>query len=92
MTVRWKPLIVLSGLFLAFAAAGLRPSFRARPRQRRGSCCPARAAQAAGRFDDAKIHFDQALQLDGRTPRSPGAGRCYADWTATGRAARSGTR
>ncbi len=67
MTVRWKPLIVLSGLFLGFAAAGLLAFFFVlAPGDVQEVLAQARAARSAGQFDSAKIHYLQALQQDGR--------------------------
>src|SRR5947209_7128740 len=63
MTVRWKPLMILSGLFLAVAMMGvvamafvLAP--RANPLQQ------ARAERSAKNLKHAEIHYRQALQKD----------------------------
>ena len=64
MTVRWKPLIVLSGMFLVIAMMGLLAITYAMPGRAEDRLPRARAAARAGKFDDAIIHYRQALQLD----------------------------
>ena len=64
MSVRWKPLIILSGLFMSVACCGLLAfvfasgggdvsEFLDQARERRDS----------GKFDDAEIYYGQALQV-----------------------------
>ena len=68
MTVRWKPLLVLSGVFSVVAVVGvIAMAWSLVPRSAQGVLKQARTAAAAGRFDDAVIYFKQALQYDGRS-------------------------
>jgi tetratricopeptide (TPR) repeat protein len=68
MTVRWKPLLILSGLFVVVALVGVVAIIMTlAPRSSQGTLKLARAAQEAGRFADAEIHYKQALQIDGRS-------------------------
>ncbi len=63
MTVRWKPLLILSGLFVAVAVVGvIAISSTLAPPSAQAFLKQARAAREAGRLDDAEIHFKQALQ------------------------------
>ncbi len=65
MTVRWKPLLILSGLFVAVALVGvIAISFTLAPRSSQSVLKQARAARDAGRHADAEIYFKQALQLE----------------------------
>ncbi|CAN5840646.1 hypothetical protein BH23PLA1_BH23PLA1_07970 [soil metagenome] len=86
MTVRWKPLIVLSGLFLAFAAAGLLAFlFVLKPGDVRELLAQARDARASGQFEAAKIHYLQALQQDSRNVEvHEELAEFYAEWTEQG--------
>jgi len=69
MTVRWKPLLVLSGLFAVFAVVGIAAIAYTLLPQRPSDILPAaRAARTAGQFDKAQIHYQRALQLDGKNP------------------------
>src|SRR5262245_12534746 len=64
MTVRWKPLMILSGLFLVVALAGVVTiTVAMMPRSAQGILKVARAARQAGRFKDAEIYYKQALQV-----------------------------
>jgi len=68
MTVRWKPLLVLSGVFSVVAVVGvIAMAWSLVPRSAQGALKQARTAVAAGRFDDAEIYFKQALQYDARS-------------------------
>src|SRR5208337_1662324 len=68
MTVRWKPLLVLSGVFSVVAVVGvIAMAWSLVPRSAQGALKQARTAAAAGRFDDAEIYFKQALQYDARS-------------------------
>lgn len=65
MTVRSKPLIILSGFFLMVAVVGATAIILSlSPRSTQGILKLARTAQAAGRYADAEIHYKQALQLE----------------------------
>ncbi len=70
MTVRWKPLMILSGLFLVVALVGVVTiTVAMMPRSAQGILKVARAAREAGRFPDAEIYYKQALQIDPRNAR-----------------------
>lgn len=70
MTVRWKPLLVLSGLFAAIAILGFAAIAWTLIPRRAGDVLPlARAERNAGQFDKALIHYKQALQMDGKNPK-----------------------
>ena len=83
MTVRWKPLLVLSGVFAAIAVVGviamaftLAPRGLGRDPRRR----PAPSA-AARQYEKAEIHYKQALQMDGKNPAiHEEMAALYADW------------
>src|SRR5579875_546624 len=81
MTVRWKPLMILSGLFLVVALAGVVTIVAMMPRSAQGILKLARSARQAGRFKDAEIYYKQALQIDPRsaTIHEDFAG-LYRDW------------
>ncbi len=67
MTVRWKPLLILSGLFVIVALVGLMTI--ATVMGSRGSehlLARARTERKAGEFDKAKIDYQQVLKSDGR--------------------------
>jgi predicted Zn-dependent protease len=65
MTVRWKPLLILSGLFFLVAIVGvIAMAWTLVPRSAAGILKQARAEAAQGRFENAKIYFQQALQLE----------------------------
>ena len=67
MSVRWKPLIVLSALFVLIAAVGLLAiTATFLPGGADAKLREARAAVEAGRFDNAEIHYRNALQVDPR--------------------------
>ena len=69
MTVRWKPLLILSGVFVAVALAGLVAFTLVRgDRGTEGILAKARAERKAKRFDEAEVEFKRALQIDGRNP------------------------
>jgi predicted Zn-dependent protease len=84
MTVRWKPLLFLSGLFVVVALVGvIAITLTLGPRSSQGILKMARNARQADRFEDAEIYFRQALQLE---PKSAAihlefAG-LYHDWIA----------
>ncbi len=65
MTVRWKPLLVLSGLFLVVALVGVVAiTLSLVPRSSQGILKMARGAREAGRFENSEIYYKQALQLE----------------------------
>ncbi len=67
MTVRWKPLFVLSGLFVAVALIGVVAiTVTLVPRSSAGILKRAKAARDVNRFADAEIYYKQALQLEAR--------------------------
>ncbi len=85
MTVRWKPLMILSGLFLVVALVGVVTiTVAMMPRSAQGILKVARAARQAGRFPDAEIYYKQALQIDPRNAsiHEDFAG-LYRDWIRT---------
>jgi tetratricopeptide (TPR) repeat protein len=68
MTVRWKPLLILSGLFLLVAVVGvIAMAWTLVPRSSQGILKQARTAAATGRFEDAEIYYKQALQIDSKS-------------------------
>ena len=85
MTVRWKPLLVLSGVFSVVAVVGvIAMAWSLVPRSAQGALKQARTAAAAGRFDDAVIYFKQALQYDGRSAAiHEEFANLYRDWCRT---------
>src|ERR1700733_10637757 len=67
MTVRWKPLVILSGLFLVVALIGVVAiTLTLVPRSSQSFLRRARLALNAGRFEEAEIDFKQALQIDAK--------------------------
>jgi predicted Zn-dependent protease len=69
MTVRWKPLLVLSGLFVVIGVVGFAAiAWTLVPRRPSDILPAARAERAAGRYEKAKIHYQRALQMDARNP------------------------
>jgi cellulose synthase operon protein C len=80
MTVRWKPLIVLSGLCLVIAALGL-VAFALTPGDSRDLLSLARAEWKARKYDRALIQFRRALQKDPRNAEiHEDMARMYAEW------------
>ncbi len=82
MTVRWKPLIVLSGLFLVIAVLGLMAiTFELVPGKSADILPLARQEWKAGRYAHAKIQFQRALQQDGKNAQiHEEMARMLADW------------
>ena len=77
MTVRWKPLIVLSGLFLVIAVVGLLAvTLDLVPADAGEIMTTAREEWKAGRHGNAQIHFLRALQAE------PKNGEIYAELAA----------
>ncbi|WP_165245965.1 tetratricopeptide repeat protein [Paludisphaera soli] len=67
MTVRWKPLLILSGLFVAVAVVGvIAISSTLAPPSAQSVLKQARASRDAGRLADAEIYYKQALQAESR--------------------------
>ena len=67
MTVRWKPLVFLSGVFLIVGLIGVVAIILTLvPRSSQDILRRARTAREAGRFEDAEIYFKQALQIDAK--------------------------
>jgi len=85
MTVRWKPLLVLSGLFLVIAVVGLLAMAVAlAPRGAADFLAKARAERSSKQFDRAKIHYQNAIQADAKDPAvHEEMAAFYADWAAT---------
>ena len=93
MTVRWKPLLFLSGLFVVVALVGVAAIVMTLvPRSSQGMMKLAREAQAAGRFEDAEIRYRQALQIEpkGAAIHEEFAG-LYRDWARTAPADKQAT-
>src|SRR5438067_12913619 len=84
MTVRWKPLLVLSGLFAVIAVVGFAAiAWTLVPRRPSDILPAARAERAAGRYEKAKIHYQRALQMDGRNPAlHEEMAAMFAEWAA----------
>lgn len=77
MTVRWKPLLVMSGLFLVVGLIGVVAiTITLAPKSAQGIVQKARTARESGRYEDADIHYKQALQLE---PRN---GEIHAEFAA----------
>src|SRR3954454_23266466 len=67
MTVRWKPLMILSGLFVIIALVGvIAMAYTLVPRGAAEILKVARATRAAKRYDNALIYYKQAVQADGK--------------------------
>src|SRR5262245_43227237 len=65
MTVRWKPLLIMSGLFLTVALVGVVAiTVSLFPRSAHGILKRARATAQSQRFADAEIYYKQVLQLE----------------------------
>src|ERR1017187_6598889 len=91
MTVRWKPLLILSGLFLAVAVVGvIAITMTLVPRSSQGILKRARAARQAERFEDAEIYYKQVLQLEAKNAavHEEFAG-LYRDWSRSAPAAKA---
>jgi predicted Zn-dependent protease len=90
MTVRWKPLLVLSGLFFVVAVIGvIAMAWTLVPKSAQGVLKQARSAAAAGRFEDAEIYFKQALQFEPKSgPIHEEFADVYRDWARSAAADR----
>ena len=72
MTVRWKPLLIMSGLFLAVALVGVVAiTLSLVPRSAQGILKRARAARQSQRFADSEIYYKQVLQLEAKNAGRP---------------------
>ena len=82
MTVRWKPLLILSGVFAFIAVVGVVAiTYAMKPRGSVGMLRDARAFRAAKRYSDADIHFQRALQVEGKNPAiHEERAAMFADW------------
>ncbi|HWE39747.1 MAG TPA: tetratricopeptide repeat protein [Isosphaeraceae bacterium] len=93
MTVRWKPLMVLSGLFVVIAVVGLAAIVLAMlPAGRAEDLLPAaRAERAAKQYARAEIQYRKALQRDGKDPKVHlELAEMYAEWAEVAPADRLG--
>ncbi len=69
MTVRWKPLLILSGLFVVVALVGLMAIATVMGSKSTADVLArARAERKAGKFENAKLDYQIALKQDGRNP------------------------
>ena len=93
MTVRWKPLFILSGLFFVVAVLGvIAMAWTLVPKSAQGVLKQARAAAAAGRFEDAEIYYKQALQFEAKSAAiHEEFANLYRDWGKTAAADRQET-
>jgi predicted Zn-dependent protease len=67
MTVRWKPMLILTGLFVMIAVAGvLAMAYTLVPRGAADILPAARNERAAKHFDEALVHYRRALQRDAK--------------------------
>jgi hypothetical protein len=70
MSVRWKPMILLSALFVFLAAGGLLAiSVALVPGGAESILKQARAEARAKQYEDAWIQYRRALQLDPKDPK-----------------------
>jgi Tfp pilus assembly protein PilF len=94
MSVRWKPLIVLSGLFLIIAVVGLLAITMDLAPAGASEILPrARSEWKAGRYSNAQIHFLRALQKDPRNAKiHEELARLYAEWAEREPAKRASLR
>ncbi len=85
MTVRWKPLLILSGLFVVVALVGLMTI--ATVMGSRGPAdiiARARSEKKAKEYEKAKLDYQRALKLDGRNAElHEEVADLYEEWAAT---------
>ena len=83
MTVRWKPLLILAGVFSFVAVVGvIAIAWSLVPRSAQGVLKQARTAAAAGRYEDAEIYFKQALQYEAKSAKiHEEFANLYRDWS-----------
>jgi len=86
MTVRWKPLLVLSGLFLVIAVVGvIAIAYTLMPRGANDILPQAREARNAKRYDEALIHYQRALQPNPRNAEiHEEVASLYEEWLKQG--------
>lgn len=84
MTVRWKPLLVLSGVFAAIAVLGLiAMAITLSPGGAPEILARARAERLAKRYGEADIDYKRALQLDGKAAAvHEEMASFYGEWAA----------
>jgi cellulose synthase operon protein C len=82
MTVRWKPLLILSGVFVVVLLVGVVVIMLALvPRSSQGILKMARGAREAGRFENSEIYYKQALQLEAKNAAiHEEFANLYRDW------------
>ena len=82
MTVRWKPLLILSGLFVIVALFGLMTI--ATVMGSRGTAdilARARTERKARQYDKAKLDYQRASKIDGRnSPLHEEMADLYEEW------------
>ncbi len=85
MTVRWKPLLILSGVFALFGLVGLLTmAYALAPQSSADHVKLARAERLNKKFDKAKIHYQGALQAEPRNPTThEELAAMYTEWAAT---------
>ncbi len=85
MTVRWKPLLILSGVFACIAVVGLvAMAYAMRPRGASDMLKAARGERAGKQYAKAQIRYQQALQLDGKNPAiHEEMAAMYEEWAKT---------
>jgi len=92
MTVRWKPLLIMSGLFLVVAVVGvITMALTLAPRSTDGVKRLARADREAKRFDKAEIRYKQVLQFDAKDASiHEEMANLYDEWARTEPAEKQG--
>ncbi len=82
MTVRWKPLLVLSGVFATIAVVGLiAMAYTLAPGGPNEMIAKARAERLAKRHGEAEIHYKQALQVNGKNAAvHEEMAKLYGEW------------
>ena len=85
MSVRWKPLLVLSGLFVAIAIIGfVVMAFTLTPKGAKDILPLARAERSAKRFENAELQYMRALKLEPKNAAiHEELASLYGDWQAT---------
>ncbi len=82
MTVRWKPLLILSGVFVVIAVVGLLAmAYTLLPRGAADILPLARAERTARKYDNALLQYRRALQQDGKNASiHEEVAAMYAEW------------
>ncbi len=85
MTVRWKPLLILSGLFVMIGVLGLMAmAFALAPSKTEDMLAKARNDRDSKKYEEAKIHYLRALQRERTSGKIHGElAAMYADWSKT---------